>query len=136
MPNPLSLDIRHRFRRYLSDGLRGRAAARLLLISAATASRLGQKIAKGDSLVAAPCGRKRGRGKLALYQAFLIELVQQDPDITLYELRDALEMAHGVRVHHSAIGYALDRAGYKFKKRASLRANGANPVSGTLAATG
>ncbi len=136
MPKPLSLDIRHRFRRYLSDGFSGRAAARLLLISAATASRLGQKIAKGDSLVAAPCGPKRGRGKLAPYRAFLIELVSQDPDITLYELRDALAMAHGMRVHHSAIGYALDRAGYTFKKRVLLRANGASPMSGPRAATG
>jgi len=142
---PRALDVRfhglqhlrrHRFRRYISDGLSGRAAARLLLISAATASRLGRKIAKGDSLAAAPCGRKRGRGKLAPFQAFLIELVSQDPDITLHELRDALDMAHGVRVHHSAIGYALDRAGYTFKKRALLRANGASPVSGTRAATG
>ncbi len=136
MPRPLSLDIRHRFQRYISDGLSGRAAARLLLISPATASRLGQKITRGDSLAAAPCGPKRGRGKLAPYQEFLIELVSHDPDITLYELRDALAMAHGVRVHHSAIGYALDRAGYTFKKRASLRANGARPASGTPATTG
>ena len=131
MPKPLSLDIRQRFQRYISDGLSGRAAARLLLISAATASRLGQKIAKGDGLAAAPCGPKPGKGKLAPYQAFLIELVSQDPDITLYELRDALEMAHGVRVHHSAIGYALDRAGYTFKKRALLRMSGASPMSDT-----
>jgi len=37
--------------------------------------------------------------KLALYQAFSEELVAQDPDITLFELRDALAAAEGVAVH-------------------------------------
>lgn len=35
----------------------------------------------------APQGRPRGRGKLAPYHAFFEELVAQDPDITLFELR-------------------------------------------------
>ena len=118
MPNPLSIDIRRRFQRYIEEGLSGREAARRLLISAATASRLGRKIAQGRSLEPASCGPKRGQGKLAPYHAFLIELVSQDPDITLYELRDALETAHGPGVHHSSIGYALDRLGHSFKKRA------------------
>ena len=60
----------------------------------------------------------------------------QDPDITLHELRDALEAAEGVRVHHSAIAQALARLGYTFKKRAWLRMSGANPASGALGRTG
>jgi hypothetical protein len=40
-------------------------------------------------------GRPLGRGKLAPYQAFIDELAVQDPDIMLYELRDALAMAEG-----------------------------------------
>ena len=136
MPNPLSLDIRLRFERYISGGLSGREAARRLMISPATASRLGQKIARGESLAPARCGRKQGKGKLAPHHGFLIELVTQDPDITLYELRDALRAAHCVEVHHSAIGYALDRLGYTFKKRASLRASADGPTSGARAMTG
>jgi transposase len=136
MPKPLSLDIRHRFRRCIEEGLSGREAARRLLLSAATASRLGRKISRGESLVPAACGPKRGRGKLAPYHDFLIELVTQDPDITLYELRDALGTAHGVRVHHSAVGYALDRLGYSFKKRASLPMSAARPASDMPGLTG
>ena len=45
MPNPLSIDIRRKFQRYIEEGLSDREAARRLLISAATASRLGRKIA-------------------------------------------------------------------------------------------
>ncbi len=41
----------------------------------------------------------------------------QDPDITLHELRAALEAAEGVRVHHSAIDQALTQLGYTFKKK-------------------
>jgi transposase len=136
MPKPLSLDIRHRFQRHIKAGLSGREAARRLLISAATASRLARKIARGESLVPARCGPKRGNGKLAPHHDFLIELVTQDPDITLQELRDALEAAHEVRVHQSAIGYALDRLGYTFKKRASSRMNTANPAFGMPETTG
>ena len=136
MPKPLSLDIRHRFRRYIKAGLSGREAARRLLVSAATASRLARKIARGESLEPARCGPKRGAGKLAPHHDFLIELVTQDPDITLHELRDALETAHGMRVHQSAIGYALDRLGYTFKKRVSSRRSAARPASGAPGVTG
>ena len=136
MPKPLSLDIRRRFQRCLEDGLSGREAARRLLISAATASRLGRKIAQGGSLEPAQCGPKRGKGKLARHHAFLVELVEQDPDITLCELRNALAAAHGLYVHHSAIGYALDRLGYTFNKRASSRMNAARPTSAMPDTTG
>ena len=136
MPKPLSLDLRRRFQRCIEDGLSGREAARRLLISASTASRLARKLRRGESLAPARCGPKPGKGKLAPHHGFLIELVTQDPDITLHELRDALEAAEGVRVHHSAIAQALARLGYTFKKRAWLRMSGANPASGALGRTG
>jgi len=60
--------------------------------------------------------RPLGRGKLAPYRAFIEELVVQDPDITLYELRDALAMAEGVQVHHSSIAALLKRLGFSYKK--------------------
>jgi transposase len=72
------------------------------------------------ALLPAPCGPKPGKGKLAPHHSFLIELIDQDPDIMLHELRGSLEAAHGLRVHHSAIGYALDRLGYTFKKRSLI----------------
>lgn len=136
MPQPLSLDIRRRFQRCIEGGLSGREAARRLLISAATASRLGRKIARGGSLEPEPCGPKRGKGKLGPHHAFLVELIEQDPDITLCELRDALAAAHGLCVHHSAIGYALDRLDYTFKKRASSRMSAESPTFGMPDTTG
>lgn len=121
MPNPLSADIRIRFRRLYDEGLSGREIGRRLMISAASASRLAQKIRQGVSLDPAPNPRKTGRGRLAPFQDFLIELIHQDPDITLAELQGALEHAHGVRASASGIDQVLKRLGYTYKKRASLR---------------
>ncbi|MBV0893514.1 winged helix-turn-helix domain-containing protein, partial [Paracoccus sp. Z118] len=55
-------------------------------------------------------------GKLAPHRAFFEELLAQDPDITLFELRDALAAAEGIRVHHSSIASLLSRLGFTYKK--------------------
>ena len=75
----------------------------------------------------APQGPPHGKGKLAPYQAFLEELVAQDPDITLFELRDALAEAEGVRVHHSSIANLLSRLGFTYKKSRWLLPNAVAP---------
>ncbi len=116
MSAPLSIDLRDRFRKLIEAGMRGREAARRLLISPATASRPGRKVRSGSSLAPAPTGRPVGTGKLAPYHDFLRALVEQDPDITLCELRDALFMAEGVCVHHTSISKTLRRPGFTYKK--------------------
>jgi len=136
MTKTLSKDIRSRFRRYIEDGWTARSAGRALKISPASAVRFRQAILLGKSLDAKPRGGHLGGGKLSGFIDFLIELGSQDPDITLRELRDALEAAHGVRVHHSSVDRALRRAGYTFKKRALLQMCAARPTSGTPEPTG
>lgn len=131
MTKTLSKDIRSRFRRYIDEGWTARATGRALKISPASAVRFRQAILQGKGLEAKPRGGHLGGGKLSGFIDFLVELVSQDPDITLYELRDALETAHGVRVHHSSVDRALRRAGYTFKKRASLQMSATRPTSGT-----
>ena len=123
MPAPLSLDLRDRFQLYILEGLSGREAARRLRISAATGCRLAQKVRRGESLVPAKCGRPPGSGKLGAFRAFLVELVTQDADITLQELRDALEEAEGVQVHHSAIARVLAGLGFSYEKSRWSRTN-------------
>lgn len=116
MSAPMPHALRARFQRYIDEGLSGRAAAARLKLSAATGSRWARAIRARGSAAPAPQGRPRGRGKLAPYRSFIEELVAQDPDITLYELRDALAMAEGVRVHHSSIAALLKRLGFSYKK--------------------
>lgn len=86
MPNPISADIRHRFRQLFDQGLSGREIGRRPMLSAASASRLALKIRQGVSLDPVPNRRKAGRGRLAPFRDFPIESIHQDPDITLKEL--------------------------------------------------
>ena len=126
----LSLDIRRRFERLIGEGLSGRAAARRLLISPASGVRLATKLRRGESLVPMKQDRPSGQGKLDPYCGFLTELVEQDPDITLAELRDALDVAEGMKVHAASVGRMLIRLGYTYKKSHWKPPNDARPVSG------
>ena len=124
MSAPLPNALRTRFQRYIEEGLSGRAAAMRLKVSPATGARWAQLIRTRGHAHPAPQGRPLGRGKLAPYQAFFEELVTQDPDITLFELRDALAMAEGVEVHHSYIAALLSRLGFTYKKIAGGQRTG------------
>ena len=116
MSAPLPSALRERFQHYIDEGFSGSAAAARLRISAATGSRWARAIRQRGRAVPLKQGRPAGRGKLTAHQAFIEELVAQDPDITLYELRDALAMAEGVHVHHSSIAALLKRLGFSYKK--------------------
>jgi transposase len=91
------------------NAVSGRAAALRLKLSLATGARWALRVkTKGP----APQVPPRGKGKLAPHQAFLEELIAQDTDITLFELRDPLAEAEGVQVHHSSIANLLSRLGF------------------------
>ena len=132
----LSSDIRCRFERLLGKGLSARAAARRLLTSPASGVRLAAKLHRGESLNPAQQDRPPGKGKLSAHRAFLVELVEQDPDITLAELRDALAMAEGVTVHSSSIARMLARLGYTYKKSRWCPPSAPRPGSDTGARNG
>ena len=116
MSAPLPSALRTRFQRYIQEGLSGRAAALRLKLSPATGARWARQVRTKGHAEPAAQGPPRGKGKLATHQAFLEELVAQDPDITLFELRDALADATGVQVHHSSIANLLARLGFTYKK--------------------
>ena len=116
MSAPLPNAVRTRFQQYIEEGLSGRAASLRLKLSPATGARWARMIRLRGHADPAPQGRPRGRGKLAPYRSFFEELVVQDPDITLFELRDALMTAEGIKVHHSSIATLLSRVGFNYKK--------------------
>ena len=123
MSAPLPNALRTRFQRYIEEGLSGRAAAMRLKLSPATGARWARLIRTRGHAHPAPQGRPPGRGKLAPFEAFFEELVTQDPDITLFELRDALVTAEGVKAHHSSIAALLSRLGFTYKKNRWWPAN-------------
>lgn len=124
MPAPLPKALRDRLARLIREGLIGREASLRLQVSAATGGRWARRIRSVGVAAVAPMGRPSGTGKLAGHLGFFRELVTQDPDITLFELRDAFADAEGVTVHHSAIAALLKRIGFTHKKRRWWPPNG------------
>ena len=98
-----------------------------LKVSPATGARWARRIRTRGDAEPAPQGRPHSTGKLAPFRAFFEELVMQDPDITLFELRDALIDAEGVQVHHSSIADLLSRLGFTYKKSRWSPPNAAVP---------
>lgn len=136
MPAPLSLDLRHRFQHLIKDGLSGREAARRLMISSASGARLASKVRQNAELCARKCGRPLGWGKLGPHKTFLLELVEQDPDITMSELKGALAQAEGVDVHETSLSRALRRLGFTYKKSRWWRMSSGAAMSRTNGGTG
>ncbi len=118
MGKSYSLDLRERIVGYVDAGHSARAAGRVYGVSASTAVRLVSARRHTGSVAPMRQGRTPGTvGKLAPHMDFLIEVVQSDPDITLWELAGALEEVSEVQVNVSSIHRALVRAGYSYKKR-------------------
>ncbi len=117
MSAPLPDALRARFQKLIEEGLSGRAAALRLKLSPATGARWGLAIRQTGVARAARQGRPKGKGKLAVHQSFLVEVIEQDGDITMPELAAALLVAAGVHAHPDAIGRFLRNLGFTYKKR-------------------
>ena len=117
MSAPLPDALRARFQQLIEEGLSGRAAALRLKLSPATGARWGLAIRRTGQARAAPQGRPRGKGKLDPHRSFLIELIDQDGDMTMPELAGALAHATGVQANPDAIGRFLRKLGFTYKKR-------------------
>ena len=128
MPAPLSPDILNRFHVLHRAGLSAREIGRCLLIFAATAVRFADRLRRTEDLTPARHSQRQGHGRLVPFEGFFAELVEQDPDITLKELQAALVEAHGVQASLSGIDVVLRRLDLTYKKRASSRTSGANPM--------
>ena len=128
MAAPLSPDIRNRFQALHLEGHSAREIGRRLLISAATAVRFSACLRRTGDLSPKANPRRQGHGRLVPYEDFFAELIEQDPDITLKELQAALLDAHDVRASLSGIDVVLRRLDLTYKKRASSRMRGANPM--------
>ena len=116
MANVLSMDLRVRFKTLMDCGLCAAAAGKTLLPSRATAARWGKKVRDGAPLEPLPSVPRKGSGKPEPFVAFFVELIGQNPDITLVELQAALLAAHGVSFSTSGIDALLRRHGYTYKK--------------------
>lgn len=118
MGKPLSQDLRSRIRAFVDAGHTRRAAARHFAVSPSAVIKLMALVRATGSVHPLRQGRPKGSGKFAPFSGFLKERVEAVPDMTMPELAEALQEAHGISGAPAALSRFLIREGYSFKKNA------------------
>lgn len=118
-----SMDLRERVFADCQAGMTTPAVAAKYTVSASWVRRLVQRQKATGSLAPRPPSPGRP-AKLAAHEARVRELVRDDPDATLAELRDRL----GVRVSRAALCNYLRRLRLSFKKKSSGRPSRTGPT--------
>lgn len=116
-----SQDLRDRVLAAYDRGMQTRQIAETFAVSPAWARRVRQCRREHGRTTPLPRG---GARVIKIDMDRLAELVRQQPDATLLELRDRL----GVSCTESAICIALKRLGLSFKKRQSMQRNRIGPT--------
>lgn len=66
---------------------------------------------------------KPRRSKLDAYEAWLLEMVDENKDIALHEIADRLYEEHDVRAAPSTVWHFFAKRGITFKKRRHMQAS-------------
>jgi transposase len=119
MPAPYSQDLRERVIGFMALGGSARAAATRFDVSVSSALRWGQRWrAEGHARPRTMGGDRRSR--LSEHRARVLQLIAQQPDLTLQEIRSALA-ACGITVALSTVYRFLAAQNLTLKKRAYTR---------------
>jgi transposase len=119
MPAPYSQDLRERVIGFMALGGSARGAAMRFDISVSSAIRWAQRWrAEGHARPRAMGGDRRSR--LSEHRARVLQLIAQQPDLTLQEIRSALA-ACGITVALSTVHRFLAAQNLTLKKRAYTR---------------
>ena len=114
MATPYSKDLRERVLAAYDRGVPTKEIAMMFQVSPAWARRLKQRRRETGEVAPRPMG---GATVIKIDMARLAELVREQPDATLRELRQRLGNVCG----EPAVCLALKRLGLSFKKRRSMR---------------
>ena len=114
MASPYSQDLRDRVLAAYDRGMRTKKIAETFAVSPAWARGIKQRRRETGETSPRPMG---GATVIKIDRARLAELVKEQPDATLKELRERL----GIVCAESAISMALKKLGFSFKKRRSTR---------------
>jgi len=111
-----SVDLRVRVADFVEAGHSCRAAARHFDVSDSFAIKLVRRTRHLGSPAPARQGRPPGGGKLAPYEAFLIQTVEAKPAITMPELAARLREEHRIVAAPAMLSRLLCRRGFSYKK--------------------
>jgi transposase len=115
-----SNDLRVRVIQVIEAGAAARAAARQFVIGDATAVRWAKRWRETGSFEA-KSNRGQSRSPLKKHEEWLLDLVRQEPDLTLEEIQCRLLEERQQKAAISAIWRFFDRHSISFKKKAFAR---------------
>ena len=125
MPRSYSTDLRVRVIEAISDGLSRRRAAARFGVGVSTAVKWYRRYRETGEVAARKQGQPGG-SKLDAHEAFILALVEEQPDISLAEIAARLAETRAVSACPATVWYFLERRGISFKKnRARRRARAA-----------
>ena len=123
MTRPLSKDIRKRLISAVEGGMSRRSAARRFGVAPSTAIKWFDQWSRTGSIEPLAQGGDRRSHRIERHADEILAMVEDTPDMTLAELAEYLDQAHGLKASQSMIWRLLDRHGLTFKKnRARQRA--------------
>ena len=111
-----SNDLRVRVIHVVEGGAAARAAARQFVIGDSTAIRWAKRWRETGGFDARSV-KGQSRSPLKQYEQWLLDLVRQEPDLTLEEIQSRLLDAHQHRAGLSSIWRFFHRHGISFKKK-------------------
>jgi transposase len=120
MPKAYSADLRERVVAAATKGRSASGAARVFGISVSSAIRWTKRLRDTGSAAAKRSGGDT-RSKLTAYEAWLLDLISQQPDLTLTEIRLRLQSDKSVVVGHGTVWRFFASRKISFKKNAARR---------------
>jgi transposase len=115
---PYSEDYRKRVLEEVAEGNSRRGAARRFKVGASSAIRWQKRMEETGSAAPALSPRK-SRSPLQPYADWLLALIAAEPDLSLAELAQRIEVNRGLKISTSAVDRFVHRHGLSFKKNSS-----------------
>jgi len=128
MSKALSVDLRDRVIAAIDEGMSCRQAAVRFGVSASSAIRWRALVRERGDVRPGPLGGDRRSGRIEGHAALILSLVDQKPDATLAELREALA-ERGIGVGMGTLWRFFDRRQITLKKSRRTRTSKAFPMS-------
>ena len=115
MSKPYSEDLRERVIAAVEGGLSCRQAAKVFAVGVSSVIRWVQRFRGTGSVAAKPMGGDH-RSRLTGERDWILERIEEAPDLTLEELREELK-ARGVIVGYGTVWRFFEREDITFKKK-------------------
>ena len=125
MAKGYSKDLRERAVSITEAGDSAREAGRVLDLSASTAVRWINRWTTTGSVAALP-GTGHSRSPLKVHEAWLLDLVAAEPDLTLEEIRARLRTEKKLKIGTTSVWRFYDRHKITFKKNSARRRAGSS----------